>query len=601
MSDNQTNNPQPTPSEEVLATLRKYWGYDSLRPGQAEVISSVLARRDTLALMPTGAGKSLLYQLPTLMMEGLCIVVTPLVALMKDQTEGLRRRHINAVALHGGQSERHIEMALDNCVYGDVKFLFISPERIASHLFAARMRLMRVALIAVDEAHCISQWGYDFRPSYLNIKALREAHPEAPCLALTASATERVAEDIMHHLRFEEPNILRSDFSRPNLSFVVRRTENRREQLLHIIGSVGGSGIVYARTREMVVQLAEWLRSEGVEAIHYHAGLSPMERSLHQDDWVRGKVRVMVATNAFGMGIDKADVRFVIHYDTPSSPESYYQEAGRAGRDGKRSYAVLLTEGDEESGAMRRLSSEFPENDYIKEVYTKLCNYLQVGYGEGEMQTFVLNFEEFTSRYKLFRPTAWNALKILQQNGYLALTDEGENPARVMFSVSRDDLYAVRIERRELDTVLRTLMRLYTGIFTNLRSIDIQDIALHSGFTEEMVREQLKQLWRMHVIRYVPKNYSPLVMLTGPREQEKDLFINPTSTVRRREMAMERLEGMMRYVNNTDECRSRLLLNYFGQTDAVDCGVCDICLAKRKSAAKEAEKMAEQKSVIIEN
>ena len=579
MSDSQTNNHS---QQEVIATLQKYWGYESLRPGQAEVISSVLARRDTLALMPTGAGKSLLYQLPTLMMEGLCIVVTPLVALMKDQTESLRRLHINAVALHGGMSERHIEMALDNCVYGDVKFLFISPERIASHLFALRMRLMRVALITVDEAHCISQWGYDFRPSYLNIKALREAHPDTPCLALTASATERVAEDIMHHLRFESPNIFRSDFSRPNLSFVVRQTENRREQLLHIIGSVAGSGIVYARTREMTEQLAEWLRSEGVDATHYHAGLSPMERSMRQDDWLSGRVRVMVATNAFGMGIDKPDVRFVIHYDTPSSPESYYQEAGRAGRDGKRSYAVLLTEGNEESGAMRRLSSEFPENEYIKEVYTKLCNYLQIGYGEGEMATFVLDFEDFTSRYKLFRPTAWNALKILQQNGYLSLTDEGENPARVMFCVSRDDLYTVRIERRELDGVLRALMRLYTGIFTQLRSIDVQEIALHTGYTEDMVREQLKQLWRMHVIRYVPKNYSPLVMFLLPREQEKDLFISADSTHRRREMAVERLESMMRYLNNTDECRSRLLQNYFGQQDAVDCGVCDICLARRK-------------------
>ena len=579
MSDSQTNNHS---QQEVIATLQKYWGYESLRPGQAEVIGSVLARRDTLALMPTGAGKSLLYQLPTLMMDGLCIVVTPLVALMKDQTESLRRLHINAVALHGGMSERHIDMALDNCVYGDVKFLFISPERIASHLFAMRMRLMRVALIAVDEAHCISQWGYDFRPSYLNIKALREAHPAAACLALTASATERVAEDIIHHLRFESPNIYRSDFSRPNLSFVVRHTENRREQLLHIIGSVAGSGIVYARTREMTVQLAEWLRSEGVDATHYHAGLSPMERSMRQDDWLRGKVRVMVATNAFGMGIDKPDVRFAIHYDTPSSPESYYQEAGRAGRDGKRSYAVLLTEGDEESGAMRRLSNEFPENNYIKEVYTKLCNYLQVGYGEGEGATFVLDFEEFTSRYKLFRPTAWNALKILQQNGYISLTDEGENPARVMFCVSRDDLYTVRIERRELDGVLRALMRLYTGIFTQLRNIDIQEIALHTGYTEEMVREQLKQLWRMHVIRYVPKNYSPLVTLLTPREQEKDIFITSESTLRRREMAEERLKSMMHYLNNTEDCRSRLLQNYFGQHDATDCGVCDICLARRK-------------------
>ncbi len=573
-------------NEELLAALRKWWGYNSFRPAQQQVIESVCAGRDTLALMPTGAGKSLLYQLPTLLAEGLCIVVTPLVALMKDQTDGLRRRHINAIALHSGMSDRHMEIALDNCVYGDVKFLYISPERIGNATFASRMRLMKVALIAVDEAHCISQWGYDFRPSYLTIARLREAHPETPLLALTASATERVAEDIMHHLRFESGHIIRSDFSRPNISFVVRRTDDKLEQVMRITGSVEGSGIIYVRTREGCEKLAEHLREQGMAATYYHAGLPSVERGIRQDEWQKGKVRVMVATNAFGMGIDKADVRFVIHYDVCSSLENYYQEAGRAGRDGKRSYAVLLAGSDEEEKSLRRLGSEFPDNALIKEIYTKLCTYLQVGYGEGKFASFVFNIHEFCARYKIFHSTAYNALKILQQNGYLTITDEGENPARVMFCVSRDDLYAIRIERRELDGVLRALLRLYSGIFSEFRSIDVQEIALHTGYSEDMVREQLKQLWRLHVIRYIPKNYSPLVMLTTERVEERDLYISPDTCIRRRKMAEERIESMFRYVANTEQCRSVVLQNYFGQHDATDCGCCDLCLAKRRERQK---------------
>ncbi len=589
----------------MLAALHKWWGYRSFRPAQQQVVESVCAGRDTLALMPTGAGKSLLYQLPTLLSDGLCIVVTPLVALMKDQTDNLRRRHINAIALHSGMSDRHMDIALDNCVYGDVKFLYISPERISNITFAARMRLMKVALIAVDEAHCISQWGYDFRPSYLNIARLREAHPDTPILALTASATEHVAEDIMHHLRFKSPHIIRSDFARPNISFVVRRTDDKIEQLMRITGSVEGAGIIYVRTREGCEKLAEQLREQGISATYYHAGLPTMERSIRQDEWQRGKVRIIVATNAFGMGIDKADVRFVIHYDVCSSLENYYQEAGRAGRDGHRSYAVLLAGSDEQEKSLRRLGSEFPDNALIKEIYTKLCTYLQVGYGEGKFASFVFNIHEFCARYKIFHSTAYNALKILQQNGYLTITEEGENPARVMFCVSRDDLYAIRIERRELDGVLRALLRLYTGIFSEFRNIDVQEIALHTGYTEEMVREQLKQLWQLHVIRYIPRNYSPIVMLTTERVEERDLYIAPDTCKRRREMAEERIESMFRYVANTERCRSVVLQEYFGQQDATDCGCCDLCIAKRKAKQKrsnteQSTRAAEWRKEILE-
>ncbi len=579
--------------EQVTEALRRYWGYESLRGTQPGTIRCVLEGRDTLSLMPTGGGKSLTYQLPGLLMEGVCVVVTPLVALMKDQVDSLRRRGISAVAIHSGMSARNIDITLDNCVYGDVKFLYVSPERVAGELFAARLAKMNVNLIAVDEAHCISQWGYDFRPAYLRIARMREILPGVPVLALTASATDSVAQDIMEKLRFREPHVIRSDYARPNLSFSVRCTDDRKGQLMRILDRVPGSGIVYVRTRDAAELLAAELKEEGVFAEYYHAGLPHGERALRQNDWTSGKTRVMVATNAFGMGIDKPDVRFVVHYGLGASLEEYYQEAGRAGRDGRRSYAVLIVASDDRERQTRRFSSEFPTVEQIKDIYGRLMNYLGVAVGEGKFCSMAVNLYEFCARNRLFRGTVQNALKILQQNGYLVFSDDEENPAHLMFCVSRDDLYSLRVERSDLDNILRTILRLYTGVFTGFRPVDVQEMAIYTGYTEERVMELLKTLWRLHVIRFVPKNRSPMVFLSDNRLPDTDVYISPATYRVRKEMAAKRLEAVFAYVDNTERCRSVVLQEYFGQQDARPCGVCDICLARRKRDAEDRHLPAE--------
>ncbi|MBQ4540702.1 MAG: ATP-dependent DNA helicase RecQ, partial [Alistipes sp.] len=470
-------------------TLERYWGYTSFREGQIAIIQSVMDRRDTLALMPTGGGKSLTYQVPTLAREGLCIVVTPLIALMKDQVDRLRRMGISATAIHSGMSYTQIDNALDNCVYGDVKFLYVAPERLATEAFRLRVQRMKVSLLAVDEAHCISQWGYDFRPSYLRIAELRQHLKDVPVLALTASATEMVAKDIMHHLDFQEPNILRSSFARPNLSYAVRHTDDKQEQLLRIINNVSGSGIVYMRSREGCEQLCETLRNQGISASYYHAGLPHAERSMRQEEWTTGKVRVMVATNAFGMGIDKADVRFVVHFTMCDSLESYYQEAGRAGRDGQRSYAVLLSSSDDSSKITKRFDAEFPPLEEVKSIYEKICDYVQVAVGDGLYASFIFNIHDFCRRERIYIGKVRAAINLLEQNGYLTLTEEMENPARIHFCISRDELYRIRVGRNELDHIIRIILRLYNGVFTEFRPIDERTIASTSGYTIERVKE----------------------------------------------------------------------------------------------------------------
>ena len=408
----------------MLDTLRRYWGYDTFRPMQQRAIESVLAGHDTLVLMPTGAGKSIIYQLPTLMREGLCIVVTPLIALMKDQVDRLRRRSIAAAMVHSGLSPRQIDITLDNCVYGDIKFLYLAPERLASEALRLRLQKMNVSLLAVDEAHCISQWGYDFRPSYLRIAEIRRMIPDTPVLALTASATQTVAEDIMDKLKFGSRTILRSSFARSNLQYAVRHVDDKDNQLLRIVNNVAGTGIVYVRTREGAERVSEMLNDNGIKADFYHGGLGHAEREMRQNDWVGGRTRVIVATNAFGMGIDKADVRFVVHYSMCDSLEEYYQEAGRAGRDGRRAYAVLLVSPDDRGRIERRIESEFPSIETIKRCYEAVCNYLQVAIGDGAGATFSFNIHDFCRRYSIYHGTAVNVFKLLQQNGYMTLTDE---------------------------------------------------------------------------------------------------------------------------------------------------------------------------------
>ena len=574
-------------TDEIHEILKRYWGFTEFRTVQEQIIRSVMAGRDTLALMPTGGGKSLTYQVPTMARPGVCIVVTPLIALMKDQVDRLRRLGIPAVAIHAGLSPRQIDIALDNCVYGDMKFLYVAPERLATEIFRLRVVRMNVSLLAVDEAHCISQWGYDFRPSYLRIAELRERLPGVPVLALTASATQPVAEDIMHHLKFAEPCIIRSSFARPNLSYSVRHTDDKQGQLLRLLHNVPGSGIVYARTREGTEQLAEQLRTEGIAAAAYHGGLGHAERAQRQEEWLQGKVRVMVATNAFGMGIDKPDVRFVVHYAMCDSLESYYQEAGRAGRDGKRAYALLLVASDDADRIARRFDQEFPPLEKVKEIYERICSYLQIGIGEGGETSHLFNLYDFCARERLYVGTVTSALKLLQQNGYMTLTDAQDNPARVMFCVSRDELYKLRVQREKLDPLIRTMLRLYNGIFNEFRPIDEGELATWSGYSVDRVKELLRQLWQMRVIRYIPSNRSPILFLNEERLPRADLYIAPETYRRRQELMHERFERMLAYAANEEECRSEVLEHYFGAESPEPCGICDICLA-RKRAAKAA-------------
>ena len=577
MKCNTTDNAKLSPEE----ILHKWWGYDEFRPMQREIIDSVLRGKDTLALMPTGGGKSLTYQVPALAMEGLCIVVTPLIALMKDQVDQLQRRGISAVAVHSGIDPRRIEIALDNCTYGDVKMLYIAPERLTTEVFRARLRRMNISLIAVDEAHCISQWGYDFRPSYLQIAEIREFAPDAPILALTASATELVARDIMRHLRFASENILRSSFARPNLSYVVRDVEDKYYHLMRVIQNVPGSGIIYMRTREGAEQLAERLQNDGISANYYHAGLPAMERGLRQDDWREGRTRIMVATNAFGMGIDKADVRFVIHYAMCDSLEAYYQEAGRAGRDGKRSYAVLFTNEEDSERISKLFKAEFPPIADIKRVYELICNYIQVAIGDGFGASFAFNIYDFCHTMRLSSTNVINALKILEQNNLMTLIDEQDHPAKLMFTCSRDSLYKLNAEGNDMDKMLRTILRLYNGVFTHFRDIDELYIASCAQLSSERVHELLKVLWRMHIIRYIPAARTPMIYFNSERLPQNDLYIAPETYRHRYDLAIERFNSMLGYTLSKEECRSKIIEEYFGEKQAKECGVCDICLKKR--------------------
>ena len=568
--------------QKLLDALKKYWHYDTFRPMQREAMESVLSGRDTLVLMPTGGGKSIIYQLPTLVSDGLCIVVTPLIALMKDQVDRLRRMGIPAVAVHSGLSSRQIDIALDNCVYGDVKFLYVAPERLSSEMFRLRVDRMNVSLLAVDEAHCISQWGYDFRPSYLRIKELRRVLPDTPILALTASATPQVAKDIMAQLEFAEPNILQTSFLRPNLSYSVRETEDKEEQLLRIINNVPGCGIVYVRMRNTAERVANFLIEQGYSASFYHGGLPNAEREMRQDEWVSGKTRIMVATNAFGMGIDKRDVRFVVHYTMSDSLESYYQEAGRAGRDGERSYAVILKASNDNNRIIDIFEKEFPDIQLIQSVYHELCSFLGVAIGDGKEASFVFNIYEFCKHIKLPIITVHNIIKLLQLNGYMTLVEDCEHPARVMFMVTRDELYQVPMQSEKEEQILRTILRLYSGIFSEFRPIDEMEIASQSRHTPQEVHDLLKRLWRANVIRYIPTNHDPLIFLDEERLPARDVYIAPATYSRRKSLMLERFNHLLHYANEEQECRSRIIEQYFCDKMSEPCGICDNCLARKK-------------------
>ena len=568
-----------SPSE----VLKEYWGYDGFRPMQEEIITAALEGKDVLAIMPTGGGKSICFQVPGLMRDGITLVVTPLIALMKDQVQNLNDRGVRALAIHAGMSRHEVDLALNNAAYGDYKFLYLSPERLGTQLFRSYIDVLDVSFIVVDEAHCISQWGYDFRPDYLRIGELRE-RIDAPVIAVTATATPSVAQDIMERLGFKEKLLLKSGFERPNLSYIVRQVEDKYSQILNVCNGVPGTGIVYARNRRKCEELSAFLRAQGVSASFYHAGLGGQARAERQAAWKSGAVRVMVCTNAFGMGIDKPDVRFVVHYDLPESPEAYFQEAGRAGRDGKRSFAVQLWNSVDVRRAKQIEDVSFPSLEYIEDVYQKLHAFFEIPYDTGMGRQLKFKIEDFCKRFGLQRAPAFYALKYLERTEHLTYSEEVDIPTKVRINVDRKSLYDVELADQWQANVLEALMRSYTGIFSFLQQIDEEYVARRAGQTVPQLRQSLYGLSLAHVISYVPTDHSDVVVLHHDRLRPGNVNLMPSRYAMLRESFHARAEAMLEYVSETSECRSRYLLRYFGQTEAADCGTCDVCRARRASA-----------------
>ena len=545
------------------STLRKYWGYDSFRPMQKEIISSALAGKDTLAILPTGGGKSICFQVPTMMSEGICIVVSPLISLMKDQVENLCERGIKALAVYSGMSWRDIDIALDNAVYGGYKFLYVSPERLQTEIFRVRVAKMKVCYLAIDEAHCISQWGYDFRPDYLKIKELRAILPDVPVIALTATATRFVAEDIMKQLGFAEGNMIVSGFERPNLKYVIRESENKLGQLLKLCNGVEGSGIVYVAKRKSAEDVAAFLQSQGVDAAAYHAGMNGKVRADIQQEWKTGAKRIIVATNAFGMGIDKGDVRFVCHYEIPASPEAYFQEAGRAGRDGKQAYALLLWNESDLSRLKKTGMAAYPSLDYIKDVYQKVFTYLGIPYEEGAMSSRKFNLEDFCRKFKLFSSSAYYAIKYIEMSGYWSLTEEIDISSRINMLVDREALYSQQLGQ-DLDTLLNVIMRMYPGLFGGFITIDEEKIAASGHYSVLAVEAKLKRLDAKRILKYVPKVKSPILNIVNERLYEKNLHLPKDEYQARVDRNMTRIAAMEEYVRTAADAPEKFLIKYFG-------------------------------------
>ena len=563
--------------------LKKYWGYDDFRGIQKEIIESIGAGKDTLGLMPTGGGKSITFQVPALAQDGVCIVITPLIALMKDQVSNLRRRGIQASAIYSGMKHDSILMTLENAVFGGVKILYVSPERIATSLFIEKLRHMKVSFICVDEAHCISQWGYDFRPSYLSIADIRKELPETPVLALTATATPEVIDDIQERLHFREKHVFKMSFARNNLAYVVRHTSNKTQQLIHILNNLRGSAIVYVRSRKRTKEYADLLNTTGISATYYHAGLDNQEKDQRQKAWQDDKVRVIVATNAFGMGIDKPDVRVVIHIDCPDCLEAYFQEAGRAGRDGKKSYAVLLYDNSDRAKLQRRVADTFPDKEFIRQVYDQLAYFYQIGIGSGYNACFEFPLERFCRIYKHFPIPTISALNILTRAGYIDFKEEDDMQARVMFCVERDDLYKLRGNEPQEDAVIVALLRNYTGLFQGYQYIDEGVIAEQCGLTQPQVYMTLRALTQKHILDFIPQKHIPFIRYTQRREESERMVISKTIYDDLKARFAERIEKMLEYANCEHICRSRMLLRYFGETNTEDCGQCDVCLNQKRS------------------
>lgn len=560
--------------------LHKYWGYPDFRGIQRELIESIGAGRDTLGLMPTGGGKSIAFQVPALAMEGVCIVITPLISLMKDQVDHLRKRSIRAAAIYSGMSREEVVTTLENCIFGGIKLLYVSPERLSSDLFQAKLKHIKVSFITVDEAHCISQWGYDFRPSYLEINVVRKLIPRVPVLALTATATPAVVDDIQERLCFEEKNVFRMSFERKNLTYVVRKTEDKYAEMEHILGSVEGSAIVYCRSRKRTREVAELLMKQNISATWYHAGLEPAVKDQRQNDWQGDKIRVMAATNAFGMGIDKPDVRMVIHVDCPSSLEAYFQEAGRAGRDGNRAYAVLLFTGNNDVHNLRkRISDTFPPKEYIQTVYEHLAYFYQVGVGSGEGVTFEFPMDKFCISFKHFPIQVNAALMILQRAGYLDYDVNPDTKARIHFLLGRDELYRLREQSHNENEVITSLLRNYSGLFSNYCYIDESYIAQDTGLDRNEVYQILQSLSRKRILDFIPRKNIPFITYLRDREDGENIHLSKDVYEDRKQRFEERVLAVANYAQNDHVCRSRQLLRYFGEKKSTDCLHCDVCLS----------------------
>lgn len=562
--------------------LKQYWGYSDFRGIQREIIESIGSGHDTLGLMPTGGGKSITFQVPALAQEGTCIVITPLIALMKDQVDHLRRRGIRAAAIYSGLAREEIIITLENCIFGDIRILYVSPERLSSELFQTKLRHMRVSFITVDEAHCISQWGYDFRPSYLEIAKIRKIVPKAPVLALTATATPQVVDDIQQKLGFPpKAHVFRMSFERKNLAYVVRQAADKREQLIHILNSMNGSAIVYARSRKRTKEFADLLNEAGIRATFYHAGLDAAVKDERQRSWQQDEIRVMVATNAFGMGIDKPDVRLVIHIDCPDSIEAYFQEAGRAGRDGRKAYAVLLYNNADQRKLDKRIADTFPEKDYIRQVYEHLAYFYQIGIGSGYNHTFEFNIDKFCHAFHHFPIQVDSALKILNRAGYIEYTEEQDNQARVMFTISRNDLYRLENTSPNEEKIITTLLRNYGGLFTDYNYIDEGFIASQTALQPHQVYMTLKSLSERHILHFVPQKKTPYIRYTQRREDMEYIQLRPAIYEERKDQFQQRIHAIIAYATNDQVCRSRQLLRYFGEENDHDCRQCDVCLSHR--------------------
>ena len=567
-----------TPSE----VLKKYWGYDSFRPKQEDIVRTALDGKDVLAILPTGGGKSVCFQVPALMREGIAIVVTPLIALMKDQVQNLNDRGIKALCVNAGMGRREVDLTLNNAAYGDFKFLYVSPERLGTPLFRTYLQEMKVSFIVVDEAHCISQWGYDFRPDYLQIGKIREM-VDAPVIALTATATPQVAEDIMNRLSFDEKCLVKSGFERPNLSYIVRRCEDKLGQMLNICSSVAGTGIVYVRSRKKTEELAAFLSANGISASFYHAGLGPDSRSDRQAKWKSGEIRVMVCTNAFGMGIDKPDVRFVIHFDVPDSPEAYFQEAGRGGRDGKRSFAVTIWNASDTKRLHQIATVSFPSLEYIEDIYHKVHIFFDIPYDTGAGRQLKFDLDEFCRRFKLQRQAAYYSIVYIERTGHWTMSEDVDISTKVQITVSRSELYDVEFPDVKMVQLLEVLMRRYTGVFSFPVPIDEEYVAGLLDVQVPMLRQLLYKLSLEHVIKYIPCDHATVLFLHHERLRPKNVNLDPERYDLLKSSALERMQKMIDYISEEDTCRSSFLLEYFGQTESQDCGTCDICRSARKT------------------